>query len=314
MPHIGSEIVDERGLRLVHDWIRQLPVRKDERLLVERLRQLDEPTVLAAEKADRENNLRRTANGLARTKGRDSANDEDRREAEALVKTRAAAGVRDRAAERISTIEHLLSSPSSALLLSDAIGENRLASGVRSEVLASAQKLPDATVRDLFERFVPDDQRVKRLGSVIKPEMILSLKGDIGRGRAMFFKSTGLQCVNCHRVNGIGSTFGPELSQIGKKERTHILESLLEPSKVIEPQWQTYLLETTDGKVYTGLLGSKSDTEVVLKLAGDKEVRVATGKVERLAPQAKSVMPELLLRDLTAEQAADLLAFLASLK
>ncbi len=31
MPHIGSEFVDERGLRLMHDWIRQLPIRKDER-------------------------------------------------------------------------------------------------------------------------------------------------------------------------------------------------------------------------------------------------------------------------------------------
>ncbi len=31
MPHIGSEMVDERGLRLMHDWIRQLPhPRKDE--------------------------------------------------------------------------------------------------------------------------------------------------------------------------------------------------------------------------------------------------------------------------------------------
>jgi hypothetical protein len=33
-----------------------------------------------------------------------------------------------------------------------------------------------------------------------------------------------------------------------------------------------------------------------------------------MAPQSKSLMPELLLRDLTAEQAADLVEFLASLK
>src|SRR5439155_14893007 len=40
MPHIGSEVVDEAGLRLIHDWVRQLPVRKDGRLLIERLRAL----------------------------------------------------------------------------------------------------------------------------------------------------------------------------------------------------------------------------------------------------------------------------------
>jgi putative heme-binding domain-containing protein len=260
MPHIGSEVVDERGLRLVHDWIRQLPIRKDERVLVERLREL---------------------NG----------------------------------AERTGAIDRLLSSPSSALLLADALGEGRLPAPVRAQVIAASQKLIDATVRDLFERFVPDEQRVKRLGSVIKPEQILSLKGNAERGRELFFKSAGLQCVNCHRVNGTGNTLGPDLSQIGKKAtRGQILESLLEPSKSIEPQYVAYLLETTDGKVYTGLLGSKSDTEVVLKIVGDKEVRVPAAKVERLAPQPKSLMPELLLRDLTAEQAADLLEFLSGLK
>jgi len=44
MPHIGSEVVDERGLRLMHDWVRQLPIRKDERLLVERLKLVVEPS------------------------------------------------------------------------------------------------------------------------------------------------------------------------------------------------------------------------------------------------------------------------------
>ena len=63
-----------------------------------------------------------------------------------------------------------------------------------------------------------------------------------------------------------------------------------------------------------GLLKSKTDKEVVLGTAGDQEVRVAAAKVERLVPQPKSLMPELLLRDLSAEQAADLLEFLSSLK
>jgi putative heme-binding domain-containing protein len=315
MPHIGSEIVDERGLRLIHDWIRQLPIRKDERQLVQRLRDLDEPAVVAQEKADWDRDVQRTAQWLAKNKGRDSANDDDRREAETHLKARAAAGARERAAERGNVIDRLLASPSSALQLAEALGENRMPASVRVQVLAASQKLADATVRDLFERFVPDEQRVKRLGSLIKPQQILSLKGNAERGRQLFFKSAGLQCITCHRVNGTGNTLGPDLSQIGKKAtRSQILESLLEPSKSIEPAYVAYLLETTDGKFYTGLLGSKTDTEVVLKVAGDKEVRVPAAKVERLAPQSKSLMPELLLRDLTAEQAADLLEFLSGLK
>jgi len=315
MPHIGSEVVDELGLRLIHDWIRQLPIRKDERALVERLRDLDEPAVLAREKADWDRNVTRTAQGLARTKGRETAGDADRREAEAQLRMQAAAGVKERAAERAATIDRLLSSTSSALLLADALGEDRIPASVRAQVLAASLKLTDAQVRDLFERFVPDDQRVKRLGSVIKPEQLLAIKGSAERGRELFFKSAGLQCVKCHRINGTGSPLGPDLSQIGKKAtRAQILDSLLDPSKIIEPAYVVYMVETTDGTLLTGLLGSKNDKEVVLKVVGDKEVRVPAAKVERFVPLRKSLMPDLMLRDLTAEQAADLLEFLSGLK
>jgi putative heme-binding domain-containing protein len=315
MPHIGSEVADRRGLRLIRDWIRRMPIRKDEWLLVERLPSLDEPTVVAREKNEWKRNLERTAGWLARSRGRDKANQDDRRDAEAQLKSQAAAGAKRRARERAVIIKRLLSSTTSSLMLADALDEGRMPKAVREQVLAAARQLPDATVRDLFERFLPDEQRAKRLGSAIKPEQILALKGNAERGRALFAKSAVLQCANCHRVNGVGGTLGPDLSQIGKKAtRAQILESLLEPSKKIEPEWVAYLLETTDGRIHTGLLKSKTDKEVVLHLVGDKQVRVPAAKIERLAPQAKSLMPELLLRDLTAAQAADLLEFLASLK
>ena len=58
----------------------------------------------------------------------------------------------------------------------------------------------------------------------------------------------------------------------------------------------------------------KSDREVVLRTAQNKELRVPAQQVERLVPQQKSLMPDLLLRDLSPQQAADLLEFLAGLK
>jgi hypothetical protein len=43
-------------------------------------------------------------------------------------------------------------------------------------------------------------------------------------------------------------------------------------------------------------------------------MRLASDDVEELIPQQKSLMPDGMLRDLTPQQAADLLAFLSSLK
>ncbi len=315
MPHIGSEVVDEPGLRLIHDWIRQLPPRKDERLLVERLRVLDELALLAAEKASWDARLSRTARWVARERNRPSPSAEDRREAERRLRAEAAAGARARAAERADTIKRLLSSTGSALMLAREVGEERIPVSVRRQVLAAATAHDEPQVRDLFERFVPDEQRAKRLGSVVAADQLLSLKGDAARGRDLFFKSSALQCASCHRVGGTGSPLGPDLGDVGKRlTRAQILESILEPSKSVDPKYVAYLVETTDGKVHTGLLAARDGREVVLKTAGDKEVRIPANKVDTLAPQRNSLMPELLLRDLTAEQAADLLAFLSSLK
>ena len=116
-------------------------------------------------------------------------------------------------------------------------------------------------------------------------------------------------------MNGTGSTLGPDLSAIGKKySRAQILDSILDPSRSIDPNYVTYLAETKDGQVHTGLLARKTQTEVVLKNAGDKEIHIPAGKLAALMPQKTSLMPELLLRDLTAQQVADLLEFLANSK
>lgn len=267
MPHLGSEIPDERGLRLIHDWIRQLPPR-------------DEPPTT-------------------------------RREEDTLIQRLLA----DKGPANEEDLQRLLGSTGSALQLMQALAEGRMTHELNKQVVRAALARSEPHIRDLFERFVPDEQRVKRLGTVIKPEQILVLKGDADRGKALFLQASGSQCVNCHRVHGTGSTLGPDLSQIGKKySRAELLESILEPSKRVDPPYLTYLVETTDGQFHTGLLAEKNDREVVLRIAGDKEVRVPTKKVAILAPQKNSLMPELLLRDLTAEQVADLLEFLASLK
>ena len=93
-----------------------------------------------------------------------------------------------------------------------------------------------------------------------------------------------------------------------------LLESILEPSKIIDPKYLMYLVETSQGRVLTGLLVEKTADAVVLRDAQDQTVSIPARDVQQLVPQRQSIMPELLLRDMTAEQVADLLEFLESLK
>ena len=52
----------------------------------------------------------------------------------------------------------------------------------------------------------------------------------------------------------------------------------------------------------------------MLKDGEGKLVRIPAAEIELVAPQRKSLMPELLLREMTAQQVADLLAYLSTLK
>jgi len=194
----------------------------------------------------------------------------------------------------------------------DEVSPNKFVMGV---LIRRGYAHPDPAIRDLFERFIPEEQRVKRLGDSIKTADILRLSGDAERGKAIFFQTAGLQCKNCHKIGEEGQPLGPDLTQIGKKlDKPKLLESILEPSKTIDPQFVPHLVETREGEVISGLLVRQSDAEVVLKKADGKEAAIAAKEIERLVPQQKSLMPELLLRDMTAQQAADLLEFLSALK
>ncbi|MEE3285153.1 MAG: sugar dehydrogenase, partial [Planctomycetota bacterium] len=140
-------------------------------------------------------------------------------------------------------------------------------------------------------------------------------KGNATTGRKLFEKSQATQCRNCHKVGDIGKSVGPVLDGIGKKYgRGELLDQILNPSRKIEPKYLTHIVETTAGKVLTGILVRKSEKEVVLRDAKNQQIVIPATDVEELIVQRKSMMPELLLKDMTAQQVADLLAFLDSLK
>ena len=211
--------------------------------------------------------------------------------------------------------ETLLDSPSGALIALRAIERGSLPAPIRQAVLKRAAAHPRTTVRDLFERFLPEQQRTKRLGDSIDAQTIFKLSGNAQRGEALFFSTAGVQCKNCHKVGSRGIELGPDLTKIGKKHtREQLLESILKPSKQMDPKFRTYMAETSTGRVYTGLLVEKNSKQVVLKDAKNHSRILPAAEIELLTPLRKSLMPELLLREMTAQQAADLLAYLQGLR
>lgn len=273
MPQFGANLIDQAGVRLVHDWIQQL-----------------RPAAAEPQQA---------------------AFDRLRSGEDQLLSQLASAGETGWQAPADS----LLATTRGGMRLLDTVERGSLSAELKNALVRRGAANADPQIRDLFERFLPANERVQRLGGSIQADKLLALPGDAERGRALFATSTGVQCRNCHRVGTVGIEVGPELSKIGQKaNRKQILESILEPSKVIAPQFVTQLVETTEGKVFTGLLVSRSEQELVLKDAQNKTLKFAAGEIELVAPQATSLMPDLLLKEMTAQEVADLLEFLVGLK
>gem|GEM_PF-2155982 len=205
-----------------------------------------------------------------------------------------------------------LTSTSQALEWMLALHDNSLAADDRQRLLEAARRAPPE-ISNLFERFQPVELR-RRIRTMIDPGGVLAIAGDASAGRDMFFDKR-TQCMVCHRIGTQGGAVGPALDDIGiRQTRAEILASLLEPSKKIDPKFATWVAQTTDGKVRSGLLMSRDGQKIGLRNAKAEDAILNATDVEELQPQAISLMPEKQLNDLSDADIAGLLEFLSQQK
>jgi putative heme-binding domain-containing protein len=136
---------------------------------------------------------------------------------------------------------------------------------------------------------------------------------DFDRGRNLFGEA---KCFACHRFNNEGGGTGPDLTALsGRFGARDLVESLLEPSKVISDQYQAIVVTTTDDRVYTGRIVNLSGDGVTINtemLDPNKLVNVNRKLIDSIAPSKVSMMPDGLLDTFTQDEVLDLVAYLYS--
>ena len=136
--------------------------------------------------------------------------------------------------------------------------------------------------------------------------------GDAERGHAIYRREK-LQCVKCHRVGREGGRVGPILSTIGvASQPDYIVNSLLEPAKNIKEGYNTLVVLTADGRVVTGIPVSRTDAELVLRTADDKQVNLRVADIDEESA-GTSLMPVGLVDQLSRQELADLTSYLLGL-
>ncbi len=161
------------------------------------------------------------------------------------------------------------------------------------------------------------DVKPRPLVKTWKMDELVPLLAQLDKGGRNFEKGRQAylagQCIKCHRLGTEGGSVGPDLTAISSRfSRRDILESILEPSKVLSEQYQNVTVTTTDGKLITGRLMDDSRDKIALQpdpLAPER-IEILRSRVESATPSKISPMPNNLVDVLTAEEILDLLAYL----
>jgi putative heme-binding domain-containing protein len=145
-------------------------------------------------------------------------------------------------------------------------------------------------------------------------QLALAKRGDAARGRDVF-ASEKAGCIKCHRLGNEGGTVGPDLTGVGRRfSKIHIVESILEPSRVVAPAFRNYAVELKDGADLTGVKVTETDTTLTLGDAQGQLHPLSKNQIKEVRPLELSIMPEGLEGGLTDAEFVDLVGFLAEQK
>ena len=158
-----------------------------------------------------------------------------------------------------------------------------------------------ATQRDFVKRWTVAE---------LVPLADAGLKGrQFDRGKALHTEL----CASCHRFGGEGGSMGPDLTGVGARFNTRdLLDSIVEPSKVISDQYQSEMIQLKGGKVLTGRIAGERGGRLQVVTGPNQSQEIDPASIARKRISKLSMMPTGLLDTLDEGQVLDLLAYLLS--
>lgn len=210
--------------------------------------------------------------------------------------------------------------------LSQRTGPPALAKALESATLDPAVAREGIQVASISGQVVPGFVKVlTKAGSLpeapqeLSPQQMARLvadvrsRGDAHRGEAIFRREK-LNCVKCHTIKGVGGKVGPDLSTIGTSAPVdYLIESLLFPDKKIKENFHSTVVSTVEGTVITGIQVSKTEEELVLRDAEDKQISIPVRDIEEARVSNVSLMPAGLMDTVNPQEFVDLVRFLSEL-
>lgn len=121
-------------------------------------------------------------------------------------------------------------------------------------------------------------------------------------------------CSQCHRLNGIGGSVGPDLSELTKRMNpVKILESIIEPSRSISEAYIMQQFKMSDGKIHIGQVQKETDTLITLQSlsANLAPLRLPKALIDSRKKLNISNMPPGTVNTLEKQEILDLINYLS---
>ena len=141
--------------------------------------------------------------------------------------------------------------------------------------------------------------------------------GDEKRGAVAFYQ-VYMACTKCHNVGDSESSLGPDLTKLEKKTKdVAIVESILQPSKVIKKGFEPISVITGEGKTITGLVVENNAKHVIVRDAAEsgRVTTILADDIEVKKVLDQSIMPAGQVNQLVGrQQFLDLVKYVIELR
>jgi putative heme-binding domain-containing protein len=209
--------------------------------------------------------------------------------------------------QRQQIIGTLLTNDAWTLALLERIQSKQVeANSCDAAMRARLLKHPKADVQKLAAIVFADSTTAARVTVLEKFKPALTLTGDPTKGKTTF----QLVCISCHKLDGVGLELGPDLRSVAQHDPDKLMNSILDPSAVIEPGFMAYHCTLKSGEQLYGVIATDTSTSLTLKMPGNVTRPLLRSDIASLKSTNTSLMPDGLEAALTPQSLADLIAYL----
>ncbi|PHX57933.1 MAG: hypothetical protein CK553_01940 [Opitutia bacterium] len=155
-------------------------------------------------------------------------------------------------------------------------------------------------------------KKIAQLDVKVVANAALKGRGNVKNGQRLF---TQQGCVACHAIDLAAEQKGPYLGASGAKfPREYLIDSILDPNKVVAQGFQTVVFTMKNGPDQMGFVTAEADGVITLRNIAGQVFKLKRDDVKSEKHLPQSMMPAGLAAGLTVEEFTAMIEYMVTLK